>query len=82
MTAVLWTSGNEAALPGTWLVLYGCALLAASMPANRALAGVGGLFVAVGLVTYALPPAWHMLALGAGFGGLHLAFGVVLGRRA
>jgi len=30
MTAVHWSAGNQHAIPGTWLLLYGCALLTAS----------------------------------------------------
>ena len=30
MTAVHWASGNLHAIPGTWLLLYGCALISAS----------------------------------------------------
>ncbi|MBS0374515.1 MAG: hypothetical protein JSR73_08020 [Proteobacteria bacterium] len=81
MTAVLKVAGNEQLLPGTWLVLYGCALIAASAPTTKTLGLFGAVFVGLGLLTYALPPAWQMLALGAGFGGLHLAFGA-LARRA
>jgi hypothetical protein len=81
MTAVLRVTDNDQFLPASWLVLYGCALIAASVPTTRALGVLGLSFVGLGLLCYALAPAWHMLALGAGFGGLHLAFGL-LARRA
>ena len=82
MTVVLRVTGNDQLLPASWLVLYGCALIAASAPTTRALGVLGACFVGLGLLTYALSPAWHMLALGAGFGGLHLVFGLLARRSA
>jgi hypothetical protein len=80
MTAVHWTSGNLHAIPGTWLLLYGCALIAASVPTTRTIAVMGGLFVALGLCALLLPDGLQTLMLGLGFGGLHLLFGFLIGR--
>jgi hypothetical protein len=35
----------------------------------------------LGLLTYPLPLALQLLALGVGFGGLHLAFGIYIGSK-
>jgi hypothetical protein len=80
MTAVHWSSGNLHAIPGTWLLLYGCALVAASVPTTGAIAVMGGLFIALGLLALLLPDALQTLLLGTGFGGLHLLFGFLIGR--
>jgi len=80
MTAVHWTSGNLHAIPGTWLLLYGCGLIAASVPTTGAIAVMGGLFIALGLLALVLPDGLHTLVLGLGFGGLHLLFGFLIGR--
>jgi hypothetical protein len=80
MTAVHWTSGNLHAIPGTWLLLYGCALITASVPTTRTIAVMGGLFVALGLCALVLPDNLQTLMLGMGFGGLHLLFGFLIGR--
>ncbi|HXP64365.1 MAG TPA: hypothetical protein VN815_02730 [Steroidobacteraceae bacterium] len=80
MTAVHWYGGNLHAIPGTWLLLYGCALLTASTVTTRIIAVLGGLFVLIGLVTLLLPDEWHIVMLGAGFGGLHILFGFLIGR--
>jgi len=80
MTAVLWTSGNLRAIPGTWLLLYGCGLIAASTATARTIGLLGGAFVAVGLLALVLPDTWQMAMLGAGFGGLHLVFGYLTRR--
>lgn len=80
LTAVLWGSGNMQAVAGTWLLLYGCALIPASVSATSRIAVMGGLFIALSLPTFLLPHGLQMLMLGAGFGGLHLLFGFLIGR--
>jgi len=81
MTAVHWSAGNLHAIPGTWLLLYGCALIATSAPTTRIVGVLGGLFVMLSLLAFWLPASLHPLVLGAGFGGLHLVFGVLIGRK-
>ena len=80
MTAVHWFGGNQHAIPGTWLLLYGCALLTASAATTRIIAVLGMLFVLFGLAALLLPDALQLLMLGAGFGGLHILFGLLIGR--
>jgi hypothetical protein len=82
MTAVHWSDGNLHAIPGTWLLLYGCALVAASAPTTRTftIGLLGGVFATLGLLALALPDSLQMLLLGAGFGGLHMVFGLLIGR--
>ncbi len=80
MTALHWTQGNFHAIPGTWLLLYGCALISASAAATRTLAIMGGAFIVLGLLALLLPDSLQVLVLGAGFGGLHVVFGFVIGR--
>ncbi len=81
MTAVHWFNGNTHAIPGTWLLFYGCALISASVSATRMIALMGASFVLVGLVALLGPDRLQMLLLGAGFGGLHMLFGVLIGRK-
>jgi len=80
MTAVHWFGGNPHAIPGTWLLLYGSALLTASAATTRMLAALGALFALFGLVALLLPDRSQIFMLGAGFGGLHLLFGFLIGR--
>jgi hypothetical protein len=80
MTAVLWSSGNLHAIPGTWLLMYGCGLIAASTATARTIGILGGAFVAVGLLALALPDSLQIAMLGAGFGGLHILFGYLTRR--
>jgi len=80
MTAVHWFGGNQHAIPGTWLLLYGCALLTASSVTTRVIAALGALFVLFGLAALLLAEDLQLLMLGAGFGGLHIVFGILIGR--
>lgn len=80
MTAVHWYGGNLHAIPGTWLLLYGCALVAASAATTRVIAALGALFILFGLAALLLADAFQVLMLGAGFGGLHIIFGVLIRR--
>jgi hypothetical protein len=84
LTFVLWQAGLERYIPGTWLLLYGCAVIAASTATSsrnlRLIASMGGLFFLLGCAAYVLPESAHSLALGIGFGALHVVFGVLIGR--
>jgi len=80
MTAVHWSSGNLHAIPGTWLLMYGCALISASVAATRTIGVMGGAFVALGVLALFLPDRLQIYMLGAGFGGLHVLFGLLIGR--
>jgi hypothetical protein len=80
MTSVLWANAGARMIPGTWLLLYGCGLVAASAATTRAIGILGVSFVATGLLALVLPQAWQIAMLGAGFGGLHIVFGCLMGR--
>ena len=80
MTAVHWAAGNLHAIPGTWLLLYGCALLTASTTTTRLIAALGALFALFGVAALLLPDSLQIPTLGAGFGGLHIIFGFLIGR--
>ena len=84
LTLVLGTAGETRVIPGMWLLLYGCAVLSASTVTvagiARLICMMGGLFVVLGLMTFALPAAAHTAMLGLGFGLLHIIFGFLIGR--
>jgi hypothetical protein len=80
LTAVLWSSGNLHAIPGTWLLLYGCGLIAASTATARSIGILGAAFAATGLLALVLPESLQIPLLGVGFGGLHLGFGYLVRR--
>src|SRR5262249_51171195 len=80
LTVVFWQEGLTGLIPGTWLLLYGCAVLSASMMTSAAMVRLvvimGTAFVVYGLIAFQLPIRWHNYTLGLGFGALHLLFGL------
>ncbi|HTW39132.1 MAG TPA: hypothetical protein VMD49_11240 [Steroidobacteraceae bacterium] len=80
LTGVLLHLHAVQSIPGVWLLLYGCGVAAASTMTVRPVQVMGALFVALGVVALVLPSQYANLALGAGFGGLHLTFGIIIGR--
>ena len=80
MTAVLWSSSHIHAIPGTWLLLYGCGLIAASTATGKSIGILGASFVVAGLLALVLPDSLQIPMLGIGFGGLHIGFGLLVRR--
>lgn len=81
LTVVLARHGLEAALPGTWLLLYGTGVVTGGAYSVRAVPLMGLCFMAVGAFALFAPPAWGNALMGLGFGGLHIGFGLVIARR-
>jgi hypothetical protein len=83
LTGALARSGDLSLVPGTWLLLYGAAVMTAGTFSVRAVPAMGAAFMALGaLALLAAPaPGWSDLLLGAGFGGLHLGFGLFIARK-
>ena len=79
ITFALWRHGAPDMIPGVWLLLYGCGVAAASTQTIRLVGVMGVAFAALGVCALALPPSYGNLFLGAGFGGLHLTFGILIG---
>ncbi len=67
-------------LPGAWLTCYGAAVVSGGAFSVRAVPVLGALIVAVGAAALLLPAVTHAWLLGAGFGALHLGFGVFIAR--
>jgi hypothetical protein len=84
LTLVLSLADMQRLIPGTWLLLYGCAVVAASTATHSSsqsiVAWMGSLFILLGGMAFLLPVSAHTVLLGAGFGGLHLISGVLIGR--
>ncbi len=80
VTFTLWHHQAADMIPGMWLLLYGCGVAAASTMTVRPVGIMGALFVVLGVAALELSPRYSDLFLGAGFGGLHLAFGIIIGR--
>jgi hypothetical protein len=81
LTAWLLRHGHVAAIPGTWLLLYGVGVFTGGAMSVRIVPLMGLCFVTLGALGLFGPPAWGDALLAAGFGGLHVAFGSVIARR-
>jgi len=81
LTPVFAAMGLGARLPGCWLLLYGTAVVTGGAFSVRIVPSMGLCFMALGTCAFAAPaPTGHWF-MAAGFGGLHVAFGVLIARR-
>jgi hypothetical protein len=77
LTAVFYRAGLSGFLPGIWLLLYGAGVLSGGSASVRIVPLMGACFMFVGALALVLP-GWNDALLPAGFGGLHLLFGMVI----
>lgn len=81
-----FTPGIEAhvtsrVLPGLWLLLFGVGVTTAGAFSVRAVPLMGMSFIALGVLALFLPALDGDLMMALGFGGLQIAFGIVIARR-
>lgn len=68
------------ALPATWLLLYGASFIASGAYSIPVVPVMGVCFMLLGLIAVFVPFAAANALLAAGFGGLHIIFGIRIAR--
>jgi hypothetical protein len=81
LTAVLYHLRIFGVTPGLWLLLYGAAVVTGGAFSVRIVPVMGLCFMFVGALSLLAPAEWGNIFLTLGFGGLHIAFGIVIARR-
>ena len=81
LTLVLYRYSLFAMMPGVWLLLYGVAVVTGGAFSMKVVPIMGVSFMAIGTVALFGPAVWANWYMGAGFGLLHIAFGILIARR-
>lgn len=81
LTLALEREGLVPLLPGVWLLLYGTAVVTGGAMSVRPVLAMGALCMLLGCAALSSPASWGTGYMAAGFGGLHVGFGLAIARR-
>lgn len=81
LTLACVRAGRLDLLPGTWLLLYGTSVVTGGSYSVRPVPLMGVAFMLTGIAAILAPASWGDAFMAAGFGGLHIVFGIVIWRK-
>jgi hypothetical protein len=80
-TVLLYRLGYFDAMIPVWILTYGAAVVCGGAFSVKPVPIMGWCFLAAGSISCLLPPEFHVYAMAATFGLLHIIFGFIIGRR-
>ena len=81
LTVILYRAGLTNAIPGVWLLLYGTGVVTGGMFSVNVVPIMGICFMALGVIASLGPTSLVNWFMAAGFGGLHIIFGLIIARK-
>jgi len=81
LTWAIVRAGRFDLLPPAWLLAYGAGVLAGATASVPVLTWLGAGIMLLGVGATVTAGQWGDIWLGAGFGGLHIVFGIIIARK-
>ncbi len=81
LTIVLYRAGLTGAIPAMWLLLYGAGVVTGGAFSVKIVPVMGLCFMSEGAIALFCPASWGNAFMAAGFGGIHILFGIIIAWR-